>query len=179
MRKVTKNIVGVLSLGVLATSWSLGQAAETGLSLSTGATNTDTPAAETTSPNPTASDLPTTAATPAASPTTAPTPTPTKTATTSAASVTKTSVTKTSAAISYIAEKRQGVMQISVTKTGSKITEVTIISGGTEGGDWASVPGILAQAAIDAQGSDFGNISRATHTTDAFKQALESALAKF
>ncbi|MEY3677489.1 MAG: hypothetical protein RL351_716, partial [Actinomycetota bacterium] len=117
MRKVTKNIVGVLSLGVLATSWSLGQAAETGLSLSTGATNTDTPAAQTTSPSPTASDLPTTAATPAASPTTAPTPTPTKTATTSAASV-----TKTSAAISYIAEKRQGVMQISVTKTGSKIT---------------------------------------------------------
>lgn len=174
MRKVTKNIVGVLSLGVLATSWSLGQAAETGLSLSTGATNTDTPAAETASPSPTASDLPTTAATPAASPTTAPTPTPTKTATTTAASV-----TKTSAAISYIAEKRQGVMQISVTKTGSKITDVTIISGGTEGGDWASVPGILAQAAIDAQGSDFGNISRATHTTDAFKQALESALAKF
>ena len=174
MRKVTKNIVGVLSLGVLATSWSLGQAAETGLSLSTGATNTDTPPAQTTSPSPTASDLPTTAATPAASPTTAPTPTPTKTATTTAASV-----TKTSAAISYIAEKRPGVMQISVTKTGSKITDVTIISGGTEGGDWASVPGILAQAAIDAQGSDFGNISRATHTTDAFKQALESALAKF
>ena len=70
-------------------------------------------------------------------------------------------------------------MQISVTKSGSKITDVTIISGGTEGGQWASVPGILAQAAIDAQGSDFGNISRATHTTEAFKQALESALAKF
>ena len=70
-------------------------------------------------------------------------------------------------------------MQISVTKAGSKITDVTIISGGTEGGEWASVPSILAQAAIDAQGSNFGNISRATHTTDAFKQALESALAKF
>jgi uncharacterized protein with FMN-binding domain len=70
-------------------------------------------------------------------------------------------------------------MQISVTKAGSKITDVTIISGGTEGGEWAVVPDMLAQAAIDAQGSNFGNISRATHTTDAFKQALESALAKF
>lgn len=183
MRKVTKNIVGVLSLGVLATSWSLGQAAETGLSLSAG--NTDATPTETASPTPTASDLPTTAATPAApvenggtapttAPTTSPTPTPTKAATTSAASV-----TKTSAAVSYIAKDRQGVMQISVTKTGSKITDVTIISGGTEGGEWASVPSLLAQAAIDAQGSNFGNISRATHTTDAFKKALESALAKF
>lgn len=180
MRKVTKNIVGVLSLGVLATSWSLGQAAETGLSLGTGASNTDTPATtETASATPTASDLPTTAATPAApvenggtAPTSTPTPTPTPTPTAA-------SVTKTSAAIQYIAERRTGTMQISVTKTGSKITDVTVISGGTEGGQWASVPGILAQAAIDAQGSNFGNISRATHTTEAFKQALESALAKF
>lgn len=189
MRKVTKNIVGVLSLGVLATSWSLGQAAETGLSLAPGApadtadtsvnTDTATPSATPTTDTQTVAPpvenggtAPSSTATATATPT--PTPTPTKTATTSAASV-----TKTSAAISYIAEHRQGVMQISVTKSGSKITDVTIISGGTEGGQWASVPGILAQAAIDAQGSDFGNISRATHTTEAFKQALESALAKF
>lgn len=186
MRKVTKNIVGVLSLGVLATSWSLGQAAETGLSLGAGTTNTDTPSSPTAAPTPetTASATPAASATasaaasatptPTKSATATPTPTPTKTATASAASV-----TKTSAAISYIAKNRQGVMQISVTKTGSKITDVTIISGGTEGGEWAVVPDMLAQAAIDAQGSNFGNISRATHTTDAFKQALESALAKF
>jgi uncharacterized protein with FMN-binding domain len=186
VRKVTKNIVGVLSLGVLATSWSLGQAAETGLSLGAGTTNTDTSASPTASPTPeaTASATPAASATasaaasatptPTKSATATPTPTPTKTATASAASV-----TKTSAAISYIAKNRQGVMQISVTKTGSKITDVTIISGGTEGGEWAVVPDMLAQAAIDAQGSNFGNISRATHTTDAFKQALESALAKF
>lgn len=180
MRKVTQNIVGVLSLGVLATSWSLGQAAETGLSLGN-PTATDAPT-QAASPTPTASDLPTTAATSeptatnnaAATPAKTSAPTPTKTSTTSAASV-----TKTSDAIQYIADRRTGTMQISVTKSGSKITDVTIISGGTEGGQWASVPGILAQAAIDAQGSDFGNISRATHTTEAFKQALESALAKF
>ena len=31
MRKATQNIVGVISLGVLAASWSIGQAAESGL----------------------------------------------------------------------------------------------------------------------------------------------------
>ena len=148
MRKVTKNIVGVISLGVLATSWSLGQAAETGLSLNSAANTdpaTDTPAASATTP---ATDTPTpappvenggTASNSKATATATPTPTPTKTATTTAASV-----TKTSAAISYIADHRQGVMQISVTKTGSKITDITIISGGTEGGQWAVVPEMLA-----------------------------------
>lgn len=160
MRKVTKNIVGVLSLGVLATSWSLGQAAESGLVLSNTAAPTATNTDAANSADPAAS------ASPAATQTAAPS--------TSAASV-----TKKSDAISYIAERRQGTMQISVTKVGSKITDVTIISGGTEGGEWASVPGLLAQAAIDAQGSNFGNISRATHTTEAFKKALETALAKF
>ena len=179
MRKVTKNIVGVLSLGVLATSWSLGQAAETGLSLAPGAAagtadtsvNTDTA-----SPTPTASASPSASATdtPTPTPTPTPSPTPTKTEATSAASV-----TKTSAAISYIAKNRQGVMQLSVTKSGSKITAVTIISGGTEGGEWAGIPDQLAAAAVQSQGAHFGNVSRATHTTDAFYQALDSALAKF
>jgi uncharacterized protein with FMN-binding domain len=90
-----------------------------------------------------------------------------------------TSVTKTSDAVEYRAERKLGTMQISVTKAGSKITDVKILSGGTEGAQWATVPGILAQAAIDAQGSNFGNVSQATHTTEAFKKALESALAKF
>lgn len=170
MRKVTRNIVGVLSLGVLATSWSLGQAAETGLNLGAAPANTDAPA-----PTASASQSPTPSATPTASdlPTAAPTPVPVPSKTTTA------TITKTSAAVNYIAKDRQGVMQLSVTKSGSKITDVTIISGGTEGGEWATVPALLAQAAIDAQGSNFGNISRATHTTDAFKKALESALAKF
>jgi uncharacterized protein with FMN-binding domain len=37
----------------------------------------------------------------------------------------------------------------------------------------------LVQAAIAANGTNFGNLSGATYTTDAFKQALESALGKF
>ena len=160
MRKATQNIVGVISLGVLAASWSIGQAAESGLVVGA----------------PTASATPSqsSSAEPTVSSSAQPTPTPTKSAATTAASV-----TKKSDPITYVAEKRQGVMQISVTKKGSAITAIEIISGGTEGGEYSSVPGVLAQAAIEAQGSNFGNISRATHTTEAFKKALETALAKF
>lgn len=160
MRKATQNIVGVISLGVLAASWSIGQAAESGLVVGA----------------PTASATPSqsSSAEPTASSSAKPTPTPTKSAATTAASV-----TKKSDPITYVAEKRQGVMQISVTKKGSAITAIDILSGGTEGGEYSSVPGVLAQAAIEAQGSNFGNISRATHTTEAFKKALETALAKF
>lgn len=174
MRKVTQNIVGVLSLGVLATSWSIGQSTETGLVIS----------------NPAATDAPTTAPTneasaePTVEPSTSTSATPTDSAKATSApskttSTSSASVTKKSDAITYVADKRQGVMQISVTKQGSKITDIGIISGGTEGGQWATVPDLLAQAAIEAQGSNFGNISRATHTTEAFKTALENALAKF
>lgn len=171
MRKVTQNIVGVISLGVLAASWSIGQAAESGLVVGAPSTSEPTATAE---PTASATPVESPSATASASASASATPTPTKTATSAAKSV-----TKKSDAITYVAEKRQGVMQISVTKQGSTITAVDIISGGTEGGQWATVPDMLAQAAIDAQGSNFGNISRATHTTDAFKKALETALAKF
>jgi uncharacterized protein with FMN-binding domain len=192
VRKITKNIVGVISLGVLATSWSIGQAAETGLKLnaapepSNSASATPTPAASETptpvapaenggtAPTPAQSPTPTPKQTATQKPTTTPTPTATKAAPVSAATV-----TKTSAAISYIAKNRQGIMQLSVTKVGSKITDITIISGGTEGGEWAGIPDQLAAAAVQSQGAHFGNVTRATHTTDAFYQALDSALAKF
>jgi uncharacterized protein with FMN-binding domain len=171
VRKATQNIVGVISLGVLAASWSIGQAAESGLVV-----GAPTAAEPTATAEPTASATPTESpsATASASASASATPTPTKTA----ASVEK-SVSKKSEPITYVADKRQGVMQISVTKKGSTITAIDILSGGTEGGQWATVPDLLAQAAIEAQGSNFGNISRATHTTEAFKKALETALAKF
>jgi uncharacterized protein with FMN-binding domain len=175
VRKVTQNIVGVISLGVLAASWSIGQAAESGLVVGApaepSATETATP---TSTPTGSPSSEPATSSTPATSASAKPTPAPSKSAAPVAAAV-----TKKSDPITYVAEKRQGVMQISVTKKGSAITAIDIISGGTEGGEYASVPGVLAQAAISAQGSNFGNISRATHTTEAFKKALETALAKF
>jgi uncharacterized protein with FMN-binding domain len=71
-----------------------------------------------------------------------------------------------------------GVMQISVTKTGSKITAVTPIQASyTRLRGWSIQN--LVDAAISAQGSNFGNMTGATYTTEAFKSALDSALAKF
>lgn len=174
MRKTTKTVVGLLSLGVMGASWSLGQAADSGLQLdttaATGSTGSET--TNTAQPNDSAQPTETT------SPTKDPAETATPKASKSAAPAAK-AVTKKSDPVTYVADKRQGTMQLSVTKAGSTITAIDIISGGTEGGQWASVPGMLAQYAVEAQGSDFGNISRATHTTDAFKEALDNALAKF
>ena len=174
MRRITQGIVGVISLGVLATSCSLGQSAQTGLTLAS-PTPQPTNASPTSSP---ASPAPssTSSADPSAPTTQTPAPVPTKT---NPPVVSDVKVTKTSDPISYIANRAQGVMQISVTKIGTKITAVTIISGGTEGGDYASVPAVLAKAAVDAQGANFGNVGGATHTSDAFKTALGTALAKF
>jgi uncharacterized protein with FMN-binding domain len=70
-------------------------------------------------------------------------------------------------------------MQVEVVKSGSTITAVNLIQSSTRGQEYAVVPGMLVDAAIAANGSGFGNVSGATFTTTAFKQALESALAKF
>jgi uncharacterized protein with FMN-binding domain len=83
-------------------------------------------------------------------------------------------VTKSGSAISY----RYGTVQVSVTKAGGKITAVNLLQQGASGGRQGAFP-YLVQYAISANGSSFGNLGGATFTTDAFKQSLESALAKF
>jgi uncharacterized protein with FMN-binding domain len=134
------------------------------------ATSATTPTA-TKSATATATPTPTAAKTAAAAtPTATPTPTPTKTA-----STVSTSVAKTGSAINY----KYGTIQLEVVKSGSKITSINLIQASTKGREWASVPSMLVTAAISAQGSGFGNISGATFSTQAFKSALESALAKF
>jgi uncharacterized protein with FMN-binding domain len=179
VRKATQNIVGVLSLGVLATSWSLGQAADTGLSLETApqpaaTNNTDAPAEPAAEPSATPATpaepgtAPSQSASQSSAPTKAPAPAPTKQPATA-------SVSQTGAAVPY----KYGVIQLEVVKSGSSITAVNLIQSSTKGPDWAVVPGMLAEAAVNANGSNFGNVSGATFTTQAFKQALESALGKF
>ncbi len=179
MRKATQNIVGVLSLGVLATSWSLGQAADTGLSLETApqpaaTNNTDAPAEPAAEPSATPATpaepgtAPSQSASQSSAPTKAPAPAPTK-------QPAAASVSQTGAAVPY----KYGVIQLEVVKSGSSITAVNLIQSSTKGPDWAVVPGMLAEAAVNANGSNFGNVSGATFTTQAFKQALESALGKF
>jgi uncharacterized protein with FMN-binding domain len=66
-----------------------------------------------------------------------------------------------------------------VTKDASgTITAVNLVQASATGGR-NSAFSMLQQAAVQAQGSNFGNVSRATYTTQVFKQALDSALAKF
>ncbi|MFM5968570.1 MAG: FMN-binding protein [Micrococcales bacterium] len=67
---------------------------------------------------------------------------------------------------------------MTVTKSAGKITDVTLDIAGATGGRQNAFS-VLVSAALQANGSNFGNLSGATYTTDAFKQALDSALAKF
>jgi uncharacterized protein with FMN-binding domain len=68
---------------------------------------------------------------------------------------------------------------LSVTKAGGKISSIDVLVGTTKGREWAGVIDELVPAAVSGNGSGFGNYSGATFTTEAFKSALESALAKF
>lgn len=183
MRQVTKSVVGVLSLGVLATSWALGQSSDTNsFKANYAGVANSSPSPTPTSPSPTAPTtasptpaLPSASGAPTKAPTSSPstpaqpTPTPTQTKTPSLATVTRTSVAE-----SY----RYGVIELSVTKSGGAITAITLIQAGATGGRQAAFDP-LVNAAIQAQGSNFGNLSQATYTTQAFKTALESALGKF
>lgn len=218
MRTATKSAIGILSLGVIAASYTAGTAAQIGFGAATvsnssaagestavdpsvvveptpiaveteevgeageddvtsvpvqtkaAATTGATAPTATKSASATATPTPAGTKTAAAAATPAATPTPTKTASTST-----TSVAKTGSAINY----KYGTIQLEVVKSGSKITSINLIQASTKGREWASVPSILVTTAIAAQGSGFGNMSGATFSTQAFKSALDSALAKF
>jgi uncharacterized protein with FMN-binding domain len=68
---------------------------------------------------------------------------------------------------------------VTVVKSGGKITDVTIVSGTAHGRQYEAIISSLPQAAIAAGSTNFANITGATFTTNAFKQAVENALAKF
>jgi uncharacterized protein with FMN-binding domain len=70
-----------------------------------------------------------------------------------------------------------GTIQLSVTKVAGKITEVGLVQASANGGREQAFS-FLVKAAIESQGTSFANISGATYTTDAFKQALDSAIQK-
>ena len=73
---------------------------------------------------------------------------------------------------------KYGDVQISLTKTDGLISAVNVLIGdATNGRDEAYL--ILIAATIEAQGTNYGNVSGATFTTDAFKLAVENVLAKF
>ena len=213
MRKGTKSFISILSLGVVAAGYQVGQAAEisSGFSASApisggttsgstapiasgttsaGSETRNTPAAVSTpaatpaanaavvpAKSTTSSSAQASAATPAAVSTpkaTPAAPAPAPAATTAAPAPAATSTTKTGSAINY----RYGTVQVSVTKANGKITAVNLLQQGATGGRQGAFP-YLVQYAIQANGTSFGNLGGATYTTDAFKQSLESALAKF
>jgi uncharacterized protein with FMN-binding domain len=136
------------------------------------ASATPTPtAAATAAPKPGTQPKPTTkpsSTKPGANATPTPTPAPTPPPATSAA------VSKTSASINY----EFGTIQIQVTKEAGNITAVSYLKQ-----SYTRVPNgtmaYLVNASIQANGSNFTKVSRATVTTNAYKKALEDALAKF
>ncbi|MFM6966947.1 MAG: FMN-binding protein [Rhodoluna sp.] len=207
MRKGTKSFVGILSLGLVAAGYQAGQAAEISngfgaaaqpltssgsvapIATSTAATATAaaTPATSAAAAVPTAAATSAAqAATPAKASTSVSTPRATATppvATTAPVSTPKATTapapaaaetTKSGSAINY----RYGTVQVSVTKANGKITAVNLLQAGASGGRQGAFS-YLVSYAIQANGTSFGNLSGATFTTDAFKQSLESALAKF
>ena len=71
-----------------------------------------------------------------------------------------------------------GVVQISMTQLNGKITNVSLLQGDTSyGRDQAYAA--LIDATVAAQGTNFGNYSGATFTTDAFREAVGNVMSKF
>ncbi|MCF8529038.1 MAG: FMN-binding protein [Aquiluna sp.] len=129
-------------------------------------TSTQAPA----TPDPGATTQPTTAQ-PTQTQTATQAPAATQTATAAPAPVTK---TVTSDPIDY----KYGTVQISMTKTDGLITAINMVQGDATNGR-AEAYVTLISATIQVQGTNYGNISGATFTTDAFKKAVDNVLKKF
>lgn len=195
MRTSTKSAVGVITLGVLGLSYHFGQdavVASGGFAAPSTSTSTSTSPSTSSEPLPSASASASSSVAPgsagsestnpngsvaqpsaSASASTAPAPQPsasaTKSTTTTGASATKSG---------SVVESGFGTVQVQVTKSNGKITDITMLQANATHGRAAAFP-YLIQYAIAANGSNFANLGGATYTTNAFKQSLEAALAKF
>ena len=184
MRNGTKAFVSIVSLGVVAAGYQVGLAAEVSNGFSASAPVVD----QTSTPVPVGTSGSTPAATPVDPSTTTPAPATTPVASSTPVSTPKATTpapatkpapntsgtTHDGSAVRY----QYGTVQVSVTKSGAKITAVNMLQSGATDGRQAAFT-YLVDLAIQANGSGFGNLSGATFTTDAFKQSLEAALAKF
>jgi uncharacterized protein with FMN-binding domain len=70
-----------------------------------------------------------------------------------------------------------GPVQVQITSDNGKLTKIDLVQAVSSGGRDQAFP-LLVEAALKANGSNIGNVSQATYTTDAFKQSLDSAMAK-
>ncbi len=85
--------------------------------------------------------------------------------------------TKTQTVTGDQIEYRYGIIQLEITATAGKIETINELRADTTEG-WQSAIPILNEEAIKAQKADFGNLSGATFTTQAYQQALASAISK-
>lgn len=88
-----------------------------------------------------------------------------------------TGATKTQTVTSDVIDYRYGKVELEVTATAGKIESIVEKQSTTSRG-WQSAVPILHKAALEAQGTNFGNLSGATFITEAYKQALANALSK-
>jgi len=156
MLATVAGLVGVLSFHTKPSSISLGSLP--GASSSSRSTTTTTPPTQPTSSNP---------ATAGAPPST----------TTSA--VPSTTRTATGAQVNY----NFGVLSVTVTASGKKITNIGLASlddggnGRSQAIDQQSIP-MLEQQAMQAQSANIQGVSGASYTSAGFAQSLQSALSK-
>lgn len=139
-------------------------------------TTDPTPTVTPTTPTPTDTSTPTTdpttKPTPTKTPRKTPSPKPTKTPTPPPSST----ISHTSSPVTY----RYGTVQLTVTKTGSTITNINLDQAQATNGRASSFP-YLVQLAIASQSATFDTsmLSGATYSVDAFMTAFSDALAQF
>ncbi len=173
MRVSTKTAISAITFGVLSLTYNIGEQAPLTSNSFSAPSNTSLPSSSNMQSTPGAPVLtPTPVQTSPAKPTT--TSPPVIAATPSAPSV----VVTTKTVDGSIVQSGYGKVQVQVTKNAGKITDVTmLLANATEGRSAAF--SYLIQYAIDANSSNFANLSGATYTSEAFKKSLDAALAKF
>lgn len=85
--------------------------------------------------------------------------------------------TKTQTVTGDAIQYRYGTVQLEITASNGKLESINDLVVETTPG-WEEAVPVIHEAAMQAQSADFGNVSGATFTTEAYKQALASALSK-
>jgi uncharacterized protein with FMN-binding domain len=85
--------------------------------------------------------------------------------------------TKTQTVTGDAIQYRYGTVQLEITASNGKLESINDLVVETTPG-WEKAVPVIHEAAMQAQSADFGNVSGATFTTEAYKQALASALSK-
>ncbi len=187
MRKESRFALGIVGLSAVATSYLVGhQNVQSSVALSpisnaeTAAAQPSTDPSVTTTPadsaQPAATNQPSSAGEPSANSTPAPKNTkPVASATQDPAPAPATSAADGNYQSSNVGY-RYGDIQLEITVQSGKLTGINLLRATTEGRGYDQAPPMLVQAALQAGSTDFANLSGATFTSLAFKQALTDAL---